>query len=127
MINNYKLFVWFCDIENLDINYSFNFLKVYKNIFVDLVLLVDCIFKNIFGYIFNMDKEFDDIGIYNVENVIVENCSFQDVGGSVVKFYCGGCDESIFGLMVWISDLDFIDVGYDQWNKNEFVIYLYGI
>ena len=127
MINNYKLFVRACDIENLDINHSFNFLKVYKNTFADSVLLADCTFKNISGHILNMDKEFDDIGIYNAENVIVENCSFQDVGGSAVKLYRGGRDESTFGPMVWISDSDFTDVGNDQRNKNESAIHLHGI
>lgn len=127
MINNYKLFVRSCDIEDLDINHSFNFLKVYKNTFADSVLLADCTFKNMSGYVLNMDKEFDDIGIYNAESVIIDNCSFEGIGGSAVKLYRGGRDESTFGPMVWISDSDFSDVGNDQRNKNEAAIHLHGI
>lgn len=127
MIDNYKLLVTACDIEKLDVNHSFNFLKVYKNTFADSILLKDCTFSDITGHVLNMDKEIDDTGIYNVENAIIDNCSFTNVGGSAVKLYRGGRDESTFGPMVWITDSTFDNVGYDKRNKNESAIHLHGI
>lgn len=127
MINNYKLLVTSCDIVDLDVNHSFNFLKVYKNTFADSILLKDCTFNTISGHVLNMDKEIDDTGIYNVENVVVDNCQFTDIGGSAIKLYRGGRDESTFGPMVWISNSTFKNVGHDQRNKNESAIHLHGI
>ncbi|PHI19805.1 alginate lyase [Lewinellaceae bacterium SD302] len=127
MIDNYKLLVNSCEIIDLDVNHSFNFLKVYKNTFADSILLRNCTFSNISGHVLNMDKEIDDAGIYNAENVVVDGCQFTDVGGSAVKLYRGGRDESTFGPMVWISDSSFKNVGNDKRNKNESAIHLHGI
>ena len=127
MINNYKLLVKSCDVTDLNVNHSFNFLKVYKNTFADSILLQDCLFQNISGHVLNMDKEIDDIGIYNVEDVVIKNCVFKDVGGSAVKLYRGGRDESTFGPMLWLTDSKFENVGHDKRNKNESAIHIHGV
>jgi len=127
MINNYKLFVKSCDIENLDVNHSFNFLKVYKNTFADSILLQNTTFKNITGHVLNMDKEIDDNGIYNVENAIVDNCGFENIGGSAIKLYRGGRDESTFGPMLWLTDSSFKNIGNNKRNKNQSAIDLHGV
>lgn len=127
MINNYKLLVKSCDIEDLDVNHSFNFLKVYKNTFADSVLLQNCNFENITGHVLNMDKEFDDTGIYNVEDVVVDNCTFKDIGGTAIKLYRGGRDESTFGPMLWLTNSEFDNVGHDKRNKNESAIHIHGV
>lgn len=127
MINNYKLLVRSCDFTDLNVNHSFNFLKVYKNTFADSILLSNCKFKNISGHVLNMDKEIDDAGIYNAENVIIENCQFNNIGGSAVKLYRGGKDESTFGPLLWIRDSSFENIGHDKRNKNESAIHLHGV
>jgi len=127
MINNYKLLVKSCDIINLDVNHSFNFLKIYKNTFADSILLQNSTFTDVTGHILNMDKEIDDRGIYNAEAVVIDNCTFKNVGGSAVNLYRGGRDESTFGPMLWLSNSIFENVGQDKRNKNESAIDLFGV
>ena len=127
MINNYKLLVKSCNITDLDVNHSFNFLKVYKNTFADSILFQNSQFLNISGHVLNMDKEIDDTGIYNVESVTIDKCVFKDIGGSAVKLYRGGRDESTFGPMLWLTNTDFDNVGNDKRNKNESAIHIHGV
>ncbi len=127
MINNYKLFVNNCQITDLNVNHSFNFLKVYKNTFADSISITSSNFKDITGHVLNLDKEFDDTGIYNVESVVINQCTFENIGGSAVKLYRGGRDESTFGPMIWLSDSKFVNVGHDKRNKNDSAIHLHGV
>ena len=127
MIDNYKLLVKNCNVSDLDVNHSFNFLKVYKNTFADSILLSGCDFKNITGHVLNMDKEIDVTGIYNAENVIIENCTFADIGGSAIKLYRGGRDESTFGPILKLNNTTLTNVGHDKRNKNESAIHLHGV
>jgi poly(beta-D-mannuronate) lyase len=127
MINNYKLMIRNCDFNDLDVNHSFNVLKVYKSTFADSILLADCTFDNISGHVLNLDKEIDDIGIYNAEEVEIFNCTFKDIGGSALKLHRGGRDESTFGPILKMHDSEFENVGHDQRNKNEASISLHGV
>ena len=127
MINNYKLMVKNCRVTDLDVNHSFNFLKVFKNTFADSIHLENTRFENITGHVLNMDKEIDATGIYNVENVVVKDCQFTNIGGSAIKLYRGGRDESTFGPMIWMSDSSLENVGQDKRNKNESAIDLFGV
>lgn len=127
MINNYKLLVKSCDITDLDVNHSFNFLKVYKNTFADSILLKSTNFENITGHILNMDKEIDAIGIYNVEDVEIVDCQFKNIGGSAIKLYRGGRDESTFGPILKLNNSLFDNVGNDKRNKNETAVELHGV
>jgi poly(beta-D-mannuronate) lyase len=127
MIDNYKLMIRNCDFTDLDVNHSFNVLKVYKNTFADSILLADCTFDNISGHVLNLDKEIDDIGIYNAEDVEIVNCTFKDIGGSALKLHRGGRDESTFGPILKMHDSEFDNVGYDQRNKNEAAVLLHGV
>ncbi len=127
MINNYKLMIRDCTFKDLDVNHSFNVLKVYKNTFADSILLANCIFENISGHVLNMDKEIDDTGIYNVENVIISDSKFKDIGGSALNLYRGGRDESTFGPILKMSDSQFENVGHDKRNKNDAAVVLSGV
>lgn len=127
MINNYKLIIKNCDFKDLDVNHSFNVLKVYKNTFADSIVLAGCTFENISGHVLNLDKEIDDIGIYNVEDVEIVNCVFRNIGGSAVKLHRGGRDESTFGPILKMSDSHLENVGNDQRNKNEAAVLLHGV
>ena len=127
MITNYKLIVEDSDFVNLDVNHSFNFLKVYKNTFADSIRLTNCNFDNITGHVLNLDKEIDDTGIYNAENVVVEKCSFKDIGGTAIMLYRGGRDESTFGPIFELNNTTFTNVGHDKRNKHDAAISLHGV
>ena len=127
MINNYKLKLKNCDFLNLDINHSFDVLRVYKNSFADSIELINCKFENISGNVLNLDKEFEDVGIYNVENVRIEQCQFKDIGGVAIKLYRGGRDESTFGPILELSNSTFENIGFDKRNKNDASIMLHGV
>ncbi|WP_236972204.1 chondroitinase-B domain-containing protein [Membranihabitans marinus] len=127
MINNYKFFAEDCDFIDLDVNHSFNVLRVFKNTFADSIKLVNCNFKNISGHVLNMDKETDDIGIYNVENVFVKDCHFENVGGAAIHLYRGGRDESTFGPILDLNNSSFKNVGHDIRNKVDAAVSIHGV
>jgi len=127
MINNYKLMMRNCEFVDLDVNHSFNVVRVYKSTFADSILLSNCNFDNISGDVLRMDKEIDDVGIYNVENVVVEHCTFKDIGGVAVKLYRGGRDESTNGPILEMNNSTFTNVGKDKRNKNNAAVALYGV
>lgn len=117
MNRNYKLFVQNCDFTDLDINHSFNVLTVFKNTFADSILVRKSTFKNVSGAVLELDKETDDRGIYNVENVLLEDCTFSAVKGAVLNVYRGGSDESTFGPMVTVRKCVFENTGRGKRNK----------
>ena len=127
MINNYKLIIRDCDFNDLDVNHSFNVLKVYKNTFADSILIFHSNFRNITGHVLNLDKETEDIGIYNAENVVIDQCSFEDIGGVVLNLHRGGRDESTFGPILDLTNTTFKNVGFDQRNKYNAAVTLHGV
>ena len=127
MIDNYKLMVKNCDFKNLDVNHSFNVLKVYKNTFADSILLVNSTFDNITGHVLNLDKEIDAIGIYNAENVVIDECKFSNIGGTVLNLYRGGRDESTFGPILDLTNSTFEKIGHDKRNKYNAAVSLHGV
>lgn len=127
MINNYKLFINNCDFQDLDVNHSFEVVQVYKNTFADSIVLRNSTFEKVSGSVLALDKETDDIGIYNAENVIIENCRFKDIGFAVLDLHRGGKDESTFGPMLRIDECTFENVGHDQRNKTGASITLHGV
>lgn len=127
MVDNYKFMVKDCDFVDLDVNHSFNVLRVYKNTFADSVSLINCTFDNISGHVLNMNKETDDRGIYNVENVLIDNCSFKDIGGVAINLYRGGRDESTFGPILNLTNTTFENVGHDKRNKEDAAVSIHGV
>ena len=127
MINNYKLMIDNCVFKDLDVNHSFNVLRVYKNTFADSIVMTNCVFDNITGHILNLDKETDDIGIYNVENAVVENCTFKNIGGVAIKLHRGGRDESTFGPILSLKNSTFESVGHDKRNRHQASVSLHGV
>lgn len=127
MNRNYKLLVKDCNIEDLDVNHSFDFLRVYKHTFADSILFQNCNFKNVSGNIASFDKESEDLGIYNAEYVNYENSSFEDIGGVIVNLYRGGTDESTFGPILTIDQCTVSNSGHAKRNKIEGSIYLHGV
>lgn len=128
MIRNYKLFIEDCDFIDLDINHSFNVLRVFKNTMADSIVLRNTSFRNISGSVLALDKETDDIGIYNAESVVVENCLFDDIGQAAIHLHRGGRDESTLGPMVTIDHCTFDEIGTDKkWNKSGVAVRLHGV
>ncbi len=127
MNRNYKLIVEDCDIENLLVNHSFDFLRVFKSTFADSVVFRNCSFKDISGSIAELNKETDDIGVYNAEYVIYENSTFKNVGKEVLNLYRGGTDESTFGPSLTFKNCQVNNSGYDKRNKIKGSIYLHGV
>ncbi|MCL4116255.1 UNVERIFIED_CONTAM: hypothetical protein GTU68_048566 [Idotea baltica] len=127
MNRNYKLFVENCDFMDLDVNHSFEVLKVFKNTFADSIVLRNSSFTKISGSVLALDKETEDKGIYNAENVIIENCQFKDIGGAVLILYRGGTDESTSGPMLKMDQCQLANVGQDNRNKIGASIAMHGV
>ncbi|MAU17036.1 MAG: alginate lyase [Muricauda sp.] len=127
MNKNYKLFIDDCDFVNLDVNHSYDAIRVYKNTFADTLSITNSRFKTITGNVVALDKETDDIGIYNAEYVIFKNNSFTDIGGAALRLYRGGKDESTFGPFLEMEHNVFDNVGFDGRNKYNAAVSLYGV
>ena len=127
MINNYNLLIDRCDFVNLDVNHSFDVITIYKNTFAETIKITNSTFKTITGNIVALDKETDDVGVYNAENVILKNNLFSNVGGAVLELYRGGTDESTFGPYLVLSHCVFNNVGNDKRNRYKAAISTYGV
>lgn len=127
MTKNYNLFIKDCEIRNLDINYLFDVVKIYKNTFADTVLIENTSITNVTGSVLAFDKEVEDLGIYNAEYVLVHHSSFKDVQGAIANIYRGGTDESTFGPFLRFSNNEILNSGKGQRNKIGSSIYLHGV
>ncbi|MBS9462237.1 DUF4957 domain-containing protein [Flagellimonas sp. 389] len=127
MNKNYKLFIDNCEFKNLDVNHSFDAIRTYKNTFADTISIKNSIFKTVSGNIVALDKETDDIGIYNAEYVIMKNSVFSDIGGAALRLHRGGKDESTFGPFLEMEHCTFDNVGHDKRNRYDKAISLYGV
>lgn len=127
MNKNYKLFINNCEFRDLDVNHSFNILKVYKNTFADSILIENSRFSDVSGTILELNQESDDIGIYNAEFVILNNNSFKNIGKEIVNLHRGGSDESTFGPLLYVDHCTFEKVGYGPKNKGGKSFTLHGV
>ncbi len=127
MNQNYALVVENCTVTDLDKNHSFDFLKSYKHTFADSINIINSQFTNVTGAIMTLDMEVEDLGIYNVENVRIENSEFTDVQGAIANIYRGGTDESTFGPIVTVSDVNINNSGTGKRNKVEAALRFHGV
>ncbi|MDJ0761177.1 MAG: polysaccharide lyase 6 family protein [Woeseiaceae bacterium] len=127
MNQNYRLAVKNSKVSDLDVNHSFDFLKVFKSTFADSVEILNTEMINVTGTVLAMDEETEDLGIYNGENVRIENSSFTDILGPVANIYRGGTDESTFGPIVNISGNEFNNVGLGKRNKSGASLKFHGV
>jgi poly(beta-D-mannuronate) lyase len=109
------------------VNHTFDFLKVYKNTFADSVEILNTEMTNITGSILSLDKETEDLGIYNVENVSIKGSKFTDIEGPVANIYRGGTDESTFGPIVVVEGNEFTNTGHGSRNKIEASLKFHGV
>ena len=127
MNRNYSLSVRNSRITNLDVNRNFDFLKVYMSTFADSIEIFDTEISNITGSVLSLDKETDDLGIYNVENVSIKGSRFTDIQGAVASIYRGGTDESTFGPIVVIEGNEFTNTGLGSQNKSGASLKFHGV
>jgi len=81
-----------------------------KNTFSEKIIISNSLFRAISADAINYAGEREDAGLYNVEELIIENCSFNRVLGIGINVYRGGSDESTAGPEVNISNCSFEDV-----------------
>lgn len=127
MNRNYSFAIRDSRVTNLDVNHTFDFLKVYKNTFADSIEILNTEMTNITGSILSLDKETEDLGIYNAENVSIKGSKFTDIQGSVANIYRGGTDESTFGPIVVVEGNEFTNTGLDQRNKAAASLKFHGV
>lgn len=127
MTQNYALVVENCEITDLDKNHSFDFLKSYKHTFADSIVITNSNFNNVTGAIMTLDMEVEDLGIYNAENVRIENSEFRDVQGAIANIYRGGTDESTFGPIVTVSNVEINNSGRGTRNKVGSALRFHGV
>ena len=127
MNKNYSLRIENCAFDNLDVNHSFDVIRIYKNTFADEIHISNSPFNNITGHVMALDKETDDVGIYNAEFVTLHNNIFTNIGGAVLSLHRGGKDESTFGPFLDMDHCTFENVGFDSRNKYKAAINLYGV
>jgi poly(beta-D-mannuronate) lyase len=127
MNKNYSLFVDNCTVKNLTANNFFNFFKVATSTFADTVSITNSSFSKISGDVLALNKEGDDIGIYNAETIIIDNCDFTDIEGAAIIFYRGGSDESTTAGYMTINHSEFKNVGLGKKNASKAALDLVGL
>ena len=127
MNKNYTLLVEDCAFENLNINHSFDAIKVYKNTVADTISIENSTFTNITGDVLGLDKEIGENGIFNAEFVIVNNNTFSNIDGAVLNLVRDGKDESTFGPFLTFEKNKLENVGYGSRNKNKKSMTLLGV
>ncbi len=114
-------------VSNLDVNRSFDVIKLGKSSFADRVKIKDSNFSNISGSILLAEAETEDYGQYNVEYVEVSGSNFKDVGAELFNIYRGGRDESTFGPHVSVMNSNFMNVGLSKNNIAGSSMVLHGV
>ncbi|MEM8565923.1 MAG: polysaccharide lyase 6 family protein [Bacteroidota bacterium] len=127
MTKNYAIHIEDCEILDLDKNHSFDFLKSYKHTFADSINIINTTMTNVTGAVMTLDMEVEDLGIYNVENVKIINSSFTDVKHEIVNVYRGGTDESTFGPIITLRDVEILNSGKGKRNKVGAVLRFHGV
>ena len=127
MNRNYSLAVRNSKVTNLDVNHSFHFLKVYMSTFADRIEISNTEMSNVTGSILSLNKETEDLGIYNAENIILTGNTFTDIQGAVADIYRGGTDESTFGPIVSVASNRFIRTGQGRRNRSGASLKFHGV
>ncbi|NKB32817.1 MAG: alginate lyase [Pseudomonadales bacterium] len=127
MLGNYQLHLDNVQVRNLNTNHSFNFLKVAMHTMASDIEINNSVFEDITGHIIALDRETDDLGIYNAEYVSINNSSFTNVEGSLASIYRGGTDESTFGPHFSLNNSILNNVGSGNRNSSQSSLYLLGV
>ena len=99
-------------------------LKAYKQSFSDEITFADTRFTNC-TYGIELAEETNDKGDYNVENLVIDGCTFDQIKGSPIDYYRGGYDESTIGGYLSVTNSSFTNCGKEA--KGGVLISSYGI
>lgn len=127
MTQNYRLVIQHSLIENLNINHSFHVFESGKGAFANSISLINNTFNNISGDILRLDKEIEDLGIYNAEYVTLKGNTFNNIKGALVKLYRGGSDESTFGPHLYMAKNTVNNASLGKRNKSNASLLLHGV
>lgn len=127
MLNNYELHIDDVHVRNLNVNHSFHFLKIAMHTMAENIEIRNSTFQDITGHIFALNRETDDLGIYNAEYVTIQNSRFVNVEGSLATIYRGGTDESTFGPHFILENSTLENVGNGSRNTAQASVSLLGV
>ena len=127
MLKNYRLTLDKVNVVNLDINHSFHFLDAGYHSLADDISITNSSFNKVSGDILKLNKEVDDLGIYNAEYVTLDNNSFANIKGAIAKIYRGGTDESTFGPHLSFKGNVVENVGNGKRNKEKASLLIHGV
>jgi poly(beta-D-mannuronate) lyase len=74
-----------------------------------------------------LNKEIEDLGIYNGEYITISDSTFTGIEGTVADIYRGGTDESTFGPHFELSGSSIESVGKGRRNKSRASVSLLGV
>ncbi|WP_448248615.1 polysaccharide lyase 6 family protein [Thalassotalea agariperforans] len=127
MLTTFRLELLNSQISNFNINHSFHFFDAGSRSLAFEILLKNSSFKNMTGDVLRLNKETDDLGIYNAEYVTIVNSEFNNIEGALIKLYRGGTDESTFGPHLLLANNQLNNVGLGRRNKEQAVAYIHGV
>ena len=127
MYKNYRFVVEDSTFADLDVNHSFHFFDAGSRSLATDITVTNSTFNNITGDLFRLNKETDDLGIYNASYLTITGNVINKVGGALVKLYRGGRDESTFGPHLLFSKNTVTDSGKEKRNKSKALIALHGV
>jgi len=119
MSSLYNLKVENCVLEDFDY-----ILKAYKYSFSEQITFTNSTFRNCKNGL-ELSEEIEDKGEYNAENIIIDNCNFENIDANVIDYYRGGYDESTVGGNLKITNSTFTNCGANE--KNGILLNTYGI
>ncbi|MFT2090032.1 polysaccharide lyase 6 family protein [Paraglaciecola sp. 2405UD69-4] len=127
MQRNYRLEILNSVIQDLNVNHSFHVFDAGNRSFADVINISNNTLKNVTGDILRLNKETDDLGIYNAEYIYFNDNTVENVEGAIAKVYRGGTDESTFGPHFLMKNNDIKNVGKGKRNKASAAVFLHGV
>ncbi|CAM2011658.1 chondroitinase-B domain-containing protein [Acanthopleuribacter pedis] len=125
--HNYRLVVENTSVRDLNTNHSFHFFSPGKHTFADQIRLHNCHFSNLTGHVLHLNKEPEDLGVYNGETIEIRDSTFTDIAGTLADIYRGGTDESTFGPRFTLHRAKLARVGGGTRNKSDASLRLWGV
>ncbi|EWH11527.1 Poly(beta-D-mannuronate) lyase [Catenovulum agarivorans DS-2] len=127
MYKNFRLVLDQMVVRDLDINGFYNIFDAGYRSLADTVSITNSEFKNITGDVLRLNKETDDLGVFNADHVVLLNNTFSNIQGTLVRLYRGGRDESTFGPHLNMQNNQVINVGTGKNNKGGLALELLGV
>ena len=108
MIEPYKLRIEDCAFSDCGEG-GFVPVRGLKGTFADSVVIRRCSFSALSGDGINFAGETEDKGVYNADDILIEDCTFERILGIPVHIARNGSDESTAGPYVFVRDCRFVD------------------